>query len=170
MKNLIYVIIFLIFSSNLSFSFDVNPESNDIGTGGRDDLSFLEAKNSNLKKGKDAIKRAIKYEKKNKIKKAKKYFEKSLKYFVEAYKEYPNNIEILYYLGFNYNKVEDNIMSEIYYKEGLSVDPNNILINKNLGELYINTKRLTLANERLKVLSLCNCKEYIDLKKIINKN
>ena len=52
----------------------------------------------------------------------------------------------------------------------MSVDPNNILINKNLGELYINTKRLGLANERLKVLSLCNCKEYVDLKKIINKN
>lgn len=170
MKNLIFIIFFLLFFSSLSFSFGLNSNSNDAKDGGREDLSFLNVQNSNLKKGKDAIKKALKYEKKDKIEKAKKFFEKSLRYLILAYQEYPDNIEILFNLGFSYNKVGDFIMSEIYYKEGLSVDPNNFLINKKLGELYFYTKRLKLANERLKVLSTCNCEEYADLKNIINKN
>ena len=137
---------------------------------GREDLSFLEAKNSNFKKGKDALKQALKYEKKDKVKKANKKLEKALKYFVSAYNEYPNNVEIINFLGFTYNKIGDFIMTEIYYKEGLSIDPNHILINKRLGELYVNSQRIELAKERLKVLSLCNCEEYINFKKIIDNN
>ena len=49
---------------------------------GREDLSFLEAKNSNFKKGKDALKQAIKYKKKNKIEKYTKRLNKDIKYFV----------------------------------------------------------------------------------------
>ena len=59
-------------------------------------------------------------------------------------------------------------MSEIYYLEGLEIDPNNNLINQRLGELYFNTKRVDLANERLEVLSICNCGEYSELKEIIS--
>ena len=46
----------------------------------------------------------------------------------------------------------------------------NPIINKRLGELYINTKRIDLAKERLKTLSICNCQEYLILKNIIEKN
>ena len=37
---------------------------------GREDLSFLNVKNSNFKKGIDALKRASKFEKKSKLKKS----------------------------------------------------------------------------------------------------
>ena len=169
MKKIIYlIIIFLFFSLNLALSFTSNPDPNDIGTGGRDDLSFLKAKNNNLKKGNDALKQAIKYIDKNKNKKANKRLEKALGYFVLAYKETPENLEILYLLGFSYYLIGDMIMSEIYYSEALEVDPQNIIINQKLGELYFNTNRVDLAKEKLKVLANCKCKEYSELKKIIS--
>ena len=58
-------------------------------------------------------------------------------------------------------------MSEIYYQEGLNIDPKHKLINQRLGELYIKTKRIELAKEKLKILSNCNCQEYLDLKETI---
>jgi len=36
-----------------------------------------------------------------------------------------------------------------------------------LGELYVATNRLSLAKERLKILENCNCKEYTQLKEVI---
>ena len=61
-------------------------------------------------------------------------------------------------------------MSEIYYLEGLVIDPKNISINQSLGKLYYETKRINLANERLDVLKSCNCQEYLNLKSIIKRN
>ena len=89
-------------------------------------------------------------------------------YFVSAYEEEPNNIEVLNYLGLVYYMVGDIIMSEIYYQEALLINPNNNLINQKLGELYFNTERVNLAQEKLKKLSKCNCEEYSILKKIIS--
>ena len=132
------------------------------------DKSYLKVKINNLKNGNDTLKKALKYKKKNKIEKANKKLEKALSFFVLANKEIPNNIEVLKQLGFVYYLVGDTIMSEIYYLEGLEIDPNNNLINQRLGELYFNTKRVDLANERLEVLSICNCGEYSELKEIIS--
>ena len=170
MKFLISIIFYLLFTINSSFSFDQNPEQEDIGTGGREDSTFMSPKNSNIKKGKDALKQALKLTKKNKPKKANKKFEKAIKYFVLAYENSPEDIKLLNQLGFTYNLVGDYLMSEIYYQEALIIDPKNPIINQRLGELYINTQRMELAKERLKVLSLCNCEEYINLKKIIDRN
>ena len=80
---------------------------------GREDLSFLEAKSSNFKKGKDALKQAIKYKKKNEFEKSTKRLNKAVKYFVSSYEENPNNLDILNYLGLAYYMVGDTIMSEI---------------------------------------------------------
>ena len=135
---------------------------------GREDLSFLEAKNSNFKKGKDALKQAIKYKKKNEFEKSTKRLNKAVKYFVSSYEENPNNLDILNYLGLAYYMVGDTIMSEIYYNQALVIDPNNNLINQKLGELYFKTKRTSLAKEKLKILSKCNCEEYSVLKMIID--
>mgnify|MGYP001425276933 FL=1 len=165
----IYLSLFLIFFFNNAQSFTDNSGKGAQSTG-REDLSFLDVKSSDLKKGKDSLKRALKFEKKNKNKKANKYFERALKYFVSANKENADNIEILNHLGFTYNKIGDLIMSEIYYQQGLVIDPKNNLINLRLGELYIYTKRNELAKERLKVLSKCNCQEYSDLKNIITSS
>jgi hypothetical protein len=61
-------------------------------------------------------------------------------------------------------------MSEIYYQEGLVIDPKNNFTNQKLGEIYFNTQRVNLANERLELLSLCGCQEYLNLKSIMGKN
>ena len=161
---------FILISLSLEKSYSAEKDETFDGEGGREDLSFLNVKNSNYKKGIDALKRASKFEKKSKLKKANNYFEKALKYFVLAHREYPGNIDILNYLGFTYNKVGDLAMSEIYYQEGLVIDPKNNFTNQKLGELYFNTKRINLANERLDFLSLCGCQEYLNLKSIMGKN
>ena len=57
---------------------------------------------------------------------------------------------------------------EKYYLQGLAIEPNHIGINEYLGELYVATNRLDLANERLKILENCNCEEYKELKQIID--
>jgi len=51
--------------------------------------------------------------------------------------------------------------------QGLQIEPNHNGINEYLGELYIVTNRMDLAKERLNVLKSCNCKEYNQLKEII---
>ncbi|MBD1174219.1 DUF2225 domain-containing protein [Pelagibacterales bacterium SAG-MED01] len=167
-KYVIFLFLSLFLLSNVQAFMD--KDNKGAQSTGREDLSFLNVKNSNYKKGIYAIKRASKFEKKNKLKKANKYFEKALKYFVSAHKEYPDNIDILNYLGFTYYKVGDLTMSEIYYQEGLVIDPKNNFTNQKLGEIYFNTKRVNLANERLKFLSSCDCQEYLDLKSIMGKN
>ena len=50
---------------------------------------------------------------------------------------------------------------------GLQIEPNHNGINEYLGELYIVTNRMDMAKERLNVLKSCNCKEYNQLKEII---
>ena len=167
--KIIFIFLFSLFLFNNAQSF-TDIDGKGAQSSGREDLSFLNVKNSNFKKGKDTFKKALKLERKKKIDKANKKFEKALKYFIAAYKEYPDNIEIVKHLAFVYYKINDFMMAEIYYVEALSIDPNSILINKRLGDLYIKTKREELAKERLEILKPCNCEEYIELKKIIDKN
>ncbi len=154
---------FFIFTNTFAFT----KQGKGIQSTGREDLSFLEAKNSNFKKGKDALRQALKLKKKNKFQKSNKRLNDAIKYFVEAYRENPNNVEIYNYLGLTYNYLGDFMMSEIYYREGLVIEPKNYLINFRLGELYSKTKRIDQAIERLDILGTCNCEEYLDLKKII---
>ena len=59
----------------------------------------------------------------------------SLKYFILAYKEVPNDPEILSFLSFVYYKIGDLIMSEIYLQEALTLNPKNNLVNKRLQEV-----------------------------------
>tara|TARA_B100001057_G_scaffold354571_1_gene356536 strand:+ start:650 stop:1165 length:516 start_codon:yes stop_codon:yes gene_type:complete len=167
-KFLFVTFILISLSSEKSYSAEKGKTFD--GEGGRDDLSYLNVKNSNFKKGKDAIKQALKFKKKRKYEKANIKFEKALKYFLEANTETPNNVEVLKFLAFTYNEVDDHIMTEIYYQEGLFIEPKNIFINKSLGELYLSTNRKALALERLEVLKDCNCQEYINLKNIVEKN
>ena len=127
---------------------------------GSDDQSFLIGKNSNYKKGIDSLKQAVKFEKKGKTKKANRRYNDSIKLFIEANDENPNEPNILYYLGFIYEKVNDYTMAEIYYTEGLEIDPKHNIINAYLGDLYIETNRIDKAKERLKVLKNCNCNQF----------
>ena len=123
---------------------------------------------TNYDKAVTHIKLAKKYEKKDKIKKANISYEKALKLLIKSNKKIPNNPDTLNYLGFTTRKLGDYENGEKFYLEGLAIEPNHIGINEYLGELYVVTNRISLAKERLKILENCDCKEYIQLKEIIN--
>ena len=123
---------------------------------------------SNYDKAVKLIKFAKKYEKKGKVDKANKRYEKALKLLLKSNKKKPNNPDILNYLGFTTRKLGDFNQGEKYYLDGLAIEPGHIGINEYLGELYVSTNRMDLAKERLKILKNCKCKEYQDLKQIID--
>ena len=123
---------------------------------------------SNYDKAIKLIKFAKKYEKKGKVDKANKRYEKALDLLLKSNKKKPNNADILNYLGFTTRKLGDFKKGEKYYLEGLAIEPNHIGINEYLGELYVATNRVGLAKERLEILKDCNCEEYKELKEIID--
>ena len=122
---------------------------------------------SNYEKAVSLIKSAKKYDKKGKTDKAEKRYKKALKLLLVSNKEKPNNPDTLNYLGFTSRKLGDFEKGENYYLEGLSIEPNHVGINEYLGELYVATSRIDLAKERLEVLNGCKCKEYSQLKDVI---
>ena len=123
---------------------------------------------SDYDKAVESIKFAKKYEKKGKVEKAKKRYEKAQKFLFKSNQSKPNQADTLNYLGFTTRKLGDYENGEKYYLMGLEIDPNHKGINEYLGELYVTTNRLDLARERLKVLESCNCEEYAELKDIID--
>lgn len=114
------------------------------------------------------INSAKKYEANGKSNKANKKYEKAQKLLLESNLEKPQNPDTLNYLGFTTRKLGDYKNGEKYYLQGLALEPNHIGINEYLGELYVATNRYDLAKKRLDVLINCNCKEYKQLKDIID--
>ena len=114
------------------------------------------------------IEAAKKYESKDKMDKALKRYKKAQKILLELDKKKPLQADTLNYLGFTTRKLGDFEAGEKYYLLGLQVEPNHIGINEYLGELYVVTNRIDLAKERLEVLKSCNCREYQELKEIID--
>ena len=113
------------------------------------------------------IKAAKKYEIDGKVDKAKKRYERALKFLVMSNKNKPNKADTLNYLGFTTRKLGDFENGEKYYLQGLAIDPKHKGINEYLGELYVATNRHNLAVERLEVLKNCGCEEYDQLKAVI---
>ena len=155
MKNkIILTILFTFFVSQISLAADT------VDAGKKDtDINYTKA----IK----LIKKAKKLEKKNKNDSAKENYEKALEYLVVSFGKNQNNADTLNYLGFATRKIGDYKNAEFYYKKGLKIEPNHVGINEYLGELYVITKRIELAKERLEVLKNCNCEEYNELKEII---
>ena len=122
---------------------------------------------SDYDKAVESVKWAKKYEKKGKTEKANKRYEKAKTLLIKSNKKKPNQADTLNYLGFTTRKLGDFENGEKYYLLGLEIDPNHVGINEYLGELYVATNRLDLAKERLKILENCNCKEYTQLKEVI---
>ena len=122
---------------------------------------------SNYDKAVESNKFAKKYESKGKLEKAKKRYAKAQKLLLKSNSEKPNKADTLNYLGFTTRKLGDFENGEKYYLQGLEIEPNHIGINEYLGELYVATNRLDLAKERLKILENCDCKEYTQLKEVI---
>ena len=155
MKKLIYTLLIIIALTNNSFS---------AGTSSDNDSS---PKVSDYTKAKNLVKAAKKYEKKGKIDKAQKRYAKAQKLLLKSNKKKPLQADTLNYLGFTTRKLGDYEKGEEFYLQGLQIEPNHNGINEYLGELYIVTNRMDLAKERLNVLKSCNCKEYNQLKEII---
>ena len=153
MKKLIYTLLIIIALTNNSFSAGTSSDSSD-GT-------------SDYTKAKNLIKAAKKYEKKGKVKKAQKRYAKAQKLLLKSNKKNPLQADTLNYLGFTTRKLGDYEKGEEFYLQGLQIEPNHNGINEYLGELYIATNRMDLAKGRLNVLKDCNCKEYNQLKEII---
>ena len=130
--NIIFFIYIILFSTKI-----LSAENKSVfeGKGGAEDYSFLKTSNSNFKKGSDALRIGEKFKKKNKIEKAKKEYNKSLKYFMLAYKEVPDDAEILSFLSLAYYKIGDLAMSEIYLQEALALNTKNNLVNKRLEKI-----------------------------------
>ena len=122
---------------------------------------------SNYDKAVKLIKAAKKYEIDGKVDKAKKRYERALKFLVKSNKSKPNKADTLNYLGFTTRKLGDFENGEKYYLQGLAIDPKHKGINEYLGELYVATNRHNLAVERLEVLKGCGCEEYDQLKAVI---
>ena len=156
-KKTFYTILFLTFFSSNLYS---------AGTSSGSDTKPAKVK-TEYAKAVEAIKYAKKFEKKGKSDKAKKRYEKALKLLLKSNLKKPNQADTLNYLGFTTRKLGDFETGEKYYLQGLAIEPNHIGINEYLGELYVVTNRIDLANERLKILESCNCKEYDSLKQII---
>ena len=154
-KKTFYSLLFLILLSTNSYS------------AGSDSTSKVK---SDYTQAVTLIKAAKKYEKKGKIEKANKRYEKAQALLIKSNKKKPLQADTLNYLGFTTRKLGDFENGEKYYLLGLEIDPNHIGINEYLGELYVVTNRIDLAKERLKVLENCNCEEYDELKEIINGN
>ena len=113
------------------------------------------------------ISKAKKFEKKNKTEKAQEHYKKAIGYLLKHNKEFPADPNTLNYLGFAHRKIGDYENAEIYYSMGLELDPKHVGINEYMGELFVATNRLDKAKERLAVLKDCNCKEYKELKLVI---
>ena len=113
------------------------------------------------------VKRAGKLEKKENLDKANKLYSQAFKKLEKALKKDKKNPDILNYMGFTSRKTGNFEIAEKFYLQGLALKPNHIGINEYLGELYVATNRHNLAVERLEVLKSCNCKEYDELKAII---
>jgi len=129
--------------------------------------SSSSSSSSNYDKAVKLIKSAKKFEQKDKLDKAKKNYEKAQKFLMKSNEKNPNDADTLNYLGFTTRKLGDYENGEKYYLKGLAINPNHNGINEYLGELYVATNRIKLAKERLKVLENCNCKEFGELKAVI---
>ncbi len=152
-KKTFYSLLFLVLLSTNSYS------------AGSDSTSKVK---SDYTQAVTLIKAAKKYEKKGKIEKANKRYEKAQALLIKSNKKKPLQADTLNYLGFTTRKLGDFKNGEKYYLLGLEIDPNHVGINEYLGELYVATNRMNLAKERLNVLEGCNCEEYNQLKGVID--
>ena len=153
MKTFFYIIIICLIPQ-LSFS------------AGSDDSSSTSMDNP-YNDAKKLVKRAGKFEKKEKIDKTNKLYTQAFKKLEKALTTDKNNPDILNYMGYTSRKIGKFEQAEKFYLKGLSIKPDHNGINEYLGELYVQTDRIDKAKERLEVLKNCNCEEFQDLELII---
>ena len=159
--NFIFLFLFTILISFKVYSYDVRDSGENLGRSGPPPAG-------SYKLGVKELERAIKTEKKGKFKKAKIKYEKALEYLLEANAEDPANPDILNYLGLCSTKLGFDENAEIYYLLGLELNEQHNSIKYNLGVYYKNQNRISDTKEILNSLKNCSCKEYENLKMLIN--
>ena len=162
-KNLLFVI-FIIYTISISINSHASYEGygENMGREGPPPAGPY-------KLGYKELERAIKTEKKGKIKKAKIKYEKALEYFLKANVENPANADIFNYLGICSAKLDLIENAEIYYLLGLELDNQHKGIKFNLGTFYLGQNRINDSKEILNSLKDCGCEEYETLKMLVNK-
>ena len=159
MKKILLILIFTI-SSTIAIAASAGGDSKNTASKGVKPTTKFDI-------GEKWISKAKKLEKKNKEDKAKKAYEKAIKKLLEANYQNPGDPDTLNLLGFSHRKIGDYENAEIYYAMGLEIDPKHVGINEYMGELFVATNRMSEAKKRLAVLESCNCKEYNELKQVI---
>ena len=160
MKKIVLIVFFTFYSSLLFAAGSGGGEKKTTASTGLKAATKFEI-------GQKWISKAKKFEKKNKQIKAKNAYKKAIKNLLEANNQDPGNPDTLNLLGFSDRKIGDYGNAEIYYAMGLEIDPKHIGINEYMGELFVVTNRMDEAKKRLAVLENCNCKEYNELKQVI---
>ena len=84
-------------------------------------------------------------------------------------KKYNKDADILNHYAFALRKTNNLTKAEEFYQKALSIEPTHRGALEYIGELYVDTKRMDLANATLKKLENCKCEEYAELKSYINK-
>lgn len=79
-----------------------------------------------------------------------------------VYRRYGADADTLNYLGFAHRKLGDYDRALGYYKEALKMEPEHVGANEYLGELYVQTGKMALAEQHLaKLNQICGrCQEY----------
>ena len=163
MKKII-LIIFITFYSSLLFAAGPSPTGSKEKTTASTGLKAA----TKFDIGQKWVSKAKKFEKKSKQTKAENAYKKAIKYLLESNNQDPSNPDTLNLLGFSHRKIGDYDNAEIYYAMGLEIDPKHFGINEYMGELFVATNRMDEAKKRLAVLENCNCKEYNELKQVID--
>jgi Tfp pilus assembly protein PilF len=98
-------------------------------------------------------------------------YDKAKEYLEKVLAVVPNNADALNLMGFTERKLGDPADSLTYYNKALAQNPNHLGANEYLGELYLEMKDVTKAEERLAVLQQAcgTCEEYQELKEKIEK-
>ena len=170
LKNFFFILIISLFFTNV-YSIGKN-EKGDHATGkeGEGWKRKGPPPASKFRLGYKEYERAAKLDKKGKVEKAKLKYKKALNFLLESNAENGANPDTLYYLGLVSAKLDEHENAEIYYLLSLEIESKYFDIYKDLGILYLATNRKNKALEKLEILKSCNCEEYNDLKKLIEKN
>ena len=161
MKNIKFILLFFLTISILFKAYAYEGKGENLGREGPPPAGPY-------KLGFKELERAIKIEKKGKFKKAKIKFEKALNYLLKANAEDPANPDILNYLCLCSAKLGFDENAEIYYLLGLELNDQHNRIKYNLGVFYKNQNRISDTKKLLNSLKNCDCKEYENLKMLVN--
>lgn len=97
-------------------------------------------------------------------------FALALPFFQKVVAKDSGNADAWNYVGYSHRKLKRYDQALTAYKKALAIKPDHRGANEYIGELYLETGKLALAKERLKVLdSACffGCEEYDELKAAI---